>query len=126
MDPTAQHREPTPLDRGDLIARCLGNIEFVERVLAKFQQHFGEDLEELERALPGGDAETIGRIAHRLKGASANVAARGLQARSAAIEDLSRWRRIAEIPPCVEDLRDEWSRFQESAASIAVAPGEPA
>ena len=78
------------LNIDELLARCMGNIGFAERILAKFQDRFEHDLEELDRALQARDAEAVARTAHRIKGASANVAASRLHEHAAEIEQLGR------------------------------------
>jgi HPt (histidine-containing phosphotransfer) domain-containing protein len=74
------------------------------------------DLAELERAVRVEDAEQVARIAHRLKGASATVAATGLSTGAARIEELARRGELPEIPKRVEELRSEWTRFAGCAA----------
>jgi HPt (histidine-containing phosphotransfer) domain-containing protein len=107
----------------ELVERCMGNLEFVERVLAKFQQRFGENLEELEKALEAYDPEGIVQVAHRLKGESANVAAGGLRDHAAEIERLGREGRVSDIPPCLAQLRTEWSHFTESVGLLDLWDG---
>ena len=118
MDRTGPDPDAAVLDFEQLLARCMGNIEFMERVLSRFREHFGEDLAELEEGLDATDGGQIARVAHRLKGASANVGAAGLRERAAEIERLGRARRFSEIPPCVDQLRGEWDRFVSSATSF--------
>ncbi len=121
MDRKPPDQEPPVLDFEELLERCMGNIEFAERVLAKFQQRLGEDLEELEKGLHAEDAPAIARVAHRLKGASANVAARGVLRRAVEIEQLGRARRVSEIPSQVEELRREWARFGDSVSALRLS-----
>ena len=111
-------REVSTFELDELVERCMGNLAFVERILAKFQQRFGETVEELENAVDAHDPERIVRAAHRLKGESANVAARGLQDRAGEIERLGRHGRVSDIRPCLTQLRVEWSQFAESVASL--------
>ena len=111
-------REVSAFEFDELVERCMGNLAFVERVLNKFRQRFGENLEELEKAVEAHDPEGIVRVAHRLKGESANVAARGLQDRAGEIERLGRHGRVSDIRPCLTQLRVEWSQFAESVASL--------
>ncbi|MHC4399262.1 MAG: Hpt domain-containing protein [Planctomycetota bacterium] len=110
-------------DYDALLQRCLGNVEFAERVLAKFRDRFGEDLRQLERGVESADAGQIARIAHRLKGASANVAAAGLRRHAAEIEEFGRVGRISEVPSCLARLRHEWTRFIGTASSLEPAAG---
>lgn len=103
----------------ELLERCMGNIEFAERVLSKFVNRFDEDLAELEKDLELEDSEGIVSVAHRLKGSSANVGAHGLRDRAAAIEAMARAQRTSEIRSGLDQLRDEWFRFVESASALA-------
>jgi HPt (histidine-containing phosphotransfer) domain-containing protein len=115
------------LDLQELLDRCLGNLEFAQRVLAKFEARFGDDLRQLERDQEAEAAEAIARVAHRLKGSAANVAAKDLERISARIEELGRLGRLSEIPERLEELRGEWSHFVGYSASVAPArPAEPA
>ncbi len=107
----------TAYDADELLARCMGNLEFAERILAIFQQRFDEDLQALEQSLAVENAGEVTRIAHRLKGASANAAAPVLQARAAQIEQLACENRLSEVRECVAELREEWHWFQESVPS---------
>ena len=106
-----QNQEARALNVEDLMTRCMGNIEFAEHILATFQALGDEALADLEQAMAAEDAESLSRLAHRLKGASANVAAPGLQAHAEAIERAARQSSLEEIPAHIENLRHEWSRF---------------
>ena len=96
----------------------MGNLEFVDRVLTKFQQRFGEHLDELEQAVAREDAEHVALVAHRLKGESASVAARALCDRAGEIESLGRAGRISNVPDCLQRLRGDWARFTESVSTL--------
>lgn len=106
------------LDLDELVDRCMGNLEFVDRVLTKFQQRFGENLDELERALAQKDTERVVLIAHRLKGESASVAAGALRDRAGEIEALGRAGHISNIPDCLQRLRGDWALFSESVSTL--------
>jgi HPt (histidine-containing phosphotransfer) domain-containing protein len=113
---TASMREV--LNTDELLARCLGNISFATHILAKFQDRFEQDLLELDRAILTQDAGAVARIAHRIKGASANVAAAQLHESSAEIEQLGRDQRLSDISTHVDRLRQEWSRFMNHTSSL--------
>ena len=105
----------------ELLARCMGNIDFATRVLAKFQHRFAEDLVELDEAILAQDAAAVAHIAHRIKGASANVAAVQLRARLAEIEELGRTERLSDISAGMVQLRHEWSRFVDHTSSLELS-----
>ena len=66
------------LDLEDLKARCLGNMDLVERVLTKFAGQLDRDLEDLEGGGTGRRLSLAAQLAHRIKGIAASVAARSL------------------------------------------------
>ena len=102
----------------ELLTRCMGNINFATRVLAKFQDRFEVDLLALDKAIVAHDADAVASIAHRIKGASANVAAPQLHECSAELEQWGRAGSLADISTGVERLRQEWSRFTDQASSL--------
>lgn len=117
----AESASSTVLDLEGLRNRCMGNIDLVQRVLHKFEQLLPEALAELEAGLDLEDAEQIARIAHRIKGNSANVSAKGLQQVAAEIEDLSHTGRLTDIPLSLERLRGEWERYLEYVSTLLSA-----
>lgn len=117
MYETSTDQSSAALNYEELLARCMGNIEFAERVIEKFQSSFGQDLENLETGLQSEDAETVTTFAHRLKGSSASVGAHGLRQWAAEIEQLGRADRLPEARQPVRHLRREWSRFLDHVSS---------
>jgi len=112
------------IDLDQLLVRCLGNLEFAERILQIFQERFDKDLAELDRMLAGGDAAGMTRLAHRLKGASANAAAPALlQTRVAEIERLARQERLDAVRPHLVELRREWETLRDSLPLVGSAEG---
>ncbi len=90
-----------------------------------FQQRGTEDLAELEQAVAAKDTSAVTRLAHRLKGACANVAAPGLRALAAEMEHAARQQSLEELPARLEQLRREWERFTAAASLVGALP-EPA
>ena len=124
MDHEQSQASSPALDFEELVERCMGNLEFAERVLGRFQERFGEDLAALEAEVTEQRSEEIARLAHRIKGASANVAAPGLCTQASTVEELARASQVGEIPPHLDQLKAEWLRFQQSATAVA-RPPEP-
>lgn len=106
------------LDLDRLRNRCMGNIALLERVLDQFHKRLPEELAELERALELRDSEQVARVAHRIKGTSANVSADGLQRAAAEIEDLGRTGSVTDVPTRLERLRSEWERYLEHTSTL--------
>jgi HPt (histidine-containing phosphotransfer) domain-containing protein len=106
------------LDIERLRNRCMGNIDLLQRVLDQFSKRLPEELAELERALELSDSEQVARIAHRIKGTSANVSAERLQHAAAEIESLSRMGCVTDVPPRLDRLRHEWERYLDHTTTL--------
>jgi signal transduction histidine kinase/CheY-like chemotaxis protein len=82
--PPASGLTLSSLDTADGLARCMGNLDLYRRLLkgfARTQRDFGEQFEAL-RARP----QDLQTLVHTFKGLAGNIGARGLLARSAALE----------------------------------------
>ncbi|MBN1911087.1 MAG: Hpt domain-containing protein [Pirellulales bacterium] len=99
------------LDREDLLTRCLGNIEFAQRILSRFRERCAEDLASLEQAAQAGDADTAATLAHRIKGSAGNASALSMQAVAAAIEQAARQGTLGSVQDDLRTLRHEWDQF---------------
>ena len=97
--------EPAAIDWPALEARCLGNLDLVERVAARFARQLDGDLAALECAIRSGDAPAAAQFAHRIKGMSANMEARRLKERAAAAEELALAARLDELGECLTQLQ---------------------
>lgn len=103
--------EVLSIDREGLIARCLGNLDLVERVLACFEDRFTEDLAELESACRQGERSRVQEIAHRMKGACANAGAPMLMSVSEDVEQLAGEATLTDVSRRLAGMRREWERF---------------
>jgi HPt (histidine-containing phosphotransfer) domain-containing protein len=108
--------QDTVLDLEDLKARCLGNMDLVERVLTKFAGQLDQDLDELEQAVGAGDATRAAHFAHRIKGIAASVAARSLFDDASVAEERALANGLAEMPEELVRLRSDRSRLAETLA----------
>ncbi|MBW3596964.1 MAG: Hpt domain-containing protein [Planctomycetes bacterium] len=104
----------------ELLSRCVGNLDFAQHLLNLFTARFVNDLDQLEQHLQLGDADGLMRVAHTMKGASANIAAPGLQEQAGRIEELARDHRLDQISTRLALLRDEWARFSEALAATGL------
>jgi HPt (histidine-containing phosphotransfer) domain-containing protein len=100
-----------PLDRGVLEGlRSLGD----EELLAELAQLFLEDvpprLEALREAIGGGDAASVGRVAHVLKGSSGNMGALRMSAICSELEDAGHSGKLQEAAGLAERLEAEFGR----------------
>jgi HPt (histidine-containing phosphotransfer) domain-containing protein len=105
------------IDHQALLTRCMNRLDFVERMLALFQDQCGVEVANLEQALDKRDMDSVRRIAHRLAGASANAAAVGLQARAAELRHAADAGSVEKTSQCMVELQREWHRFTQARSA---------
>jgi len=103
------------VDYDDLLARCMDNQDLAQRILARFEQTFGEDLNRFCDAVEAQDADQMAYLAHRLKGASANVSATKLLGVLNELESSVRSIRPDNLTALMEQLQNAWTHFKLDA-----------
>lgn len=78
------------LNLNELIDRCMGKLEFAQRLLKRFEAQLDSDIDLIKQAASSQDLEFVAQVAHRVKGASANVSAVPLMKVAAEIETAAR------------------------------------
>ena len=101
-----------PLNFDELLHRCLGNRELAQRVLTKFQVLFAHELQAMRQRFEAGDWEEVGRLAHRVRGSAANVAAAELSRLATELEGQARLRLHCEASRTLRALEHQWRQFQ--------------
>jgi two-component system, sensor histidine kinase and response regulator len=79
-----------PVDCESLAERFMGDWDFVQVILGKFQEQVDADLQQLEQSLTEHNAQRTASLAHRIKGAAANVSAVEVSRLAAELEALGR------------------------------------
>lgn len=102
-----------PVNYAELVDRCMDSVELAEQILGRFEQCFATDLAELLDAFHCQDRQRLVTVAHRLKGASANVSATGLMRIASELEQFGRSWMFDELSPWVNELQSEWTCFQQ-------------
>jgi two-component system sensor histidine kinase/response regulator len=80
--------QSVPIDVASLLRRCRGKSDLVERVLLKFAETVDGQIAELRSSLTASDWVLVSRLAHTIKGASANLSADSVSAAAAELERL--------------------------------------
>jgi HPt (histidine-containing phosphotransfer) domain-containing protein len=91
--------EPAIFDEFDILRRLADDRELVQDVLMAFAGDIGNHLDQMDRAIKDRDLLAIRRVAHKVKGAAANVSADALVAAARMIEagaDQGDWTAITE------------------------------
>jgi two-component system, sensor histidine kinase and response regulator len=83
-----------------------GDVEFEKELVETFVSSGDQCLAEIVAALHVSDFDTIGKRAHALKGASANIHASGLAAAASSLETAARASSVREIDGLVQELTE--------------------
>lgn len=119
---TLTDQQPAAFDQWDLLGRCLGKPELATRVLQKFEKQLGDDLQKIEDALATQDLATAGALAHRIKGAAANVSALALHQQAGALETVLRMSMDDQLDSVWQGLLVERDRFLKVVHETNLAP----
>ena len=110
--PAAEPIETSPpLDCDSLAERFMGDWDFIQVILEKFQQQVGVDLDQLERSLLEHNAQQTASVAHRIKGAAANVSAIEVSRLAAELEAMGRASELTEAGNRLSRIKNECQRL---------------
>ena len=130
-------RERPPVDVDALLAHCMNDLAFVDKILTTSQTEFRSMVDTLSRHLAEDDAKKTTLVAHSLKGAAALLGAEALRALAADTEALGRSGDLEQARQQIGQLQEEVQRclafFPEIPAQLRshtspkqpVAKGDP-
>lgn len=96
-----------PIDCDELLERCMGNSALVRRILQKFLNQVGVDVNSLVSAIGRQDVTEAIRIAHKVRGTSLSVSAIEMARLAHAIEMLAESASTADLFALATDLSNE-------------------
>ena len=105
-----------------LLERCMGDIEFRDRLLARFPEQAVSAMRRIAEALASGNAQQVTRAAHGLKGTAANLSASRVLGIASEIEVLGKADRLAQIDPLLSSLQAELDRCAATVREVTRAP----
>lgn len=94
-----------------VVERCSGERSLAAHLLRAFIRQAQEDLEVIAAAAKAGNAEMLGRAAHRLKGAAGNLGLETCRQIAAELEQRSRAGRVDGTEPFAQSLQAEADRI---------------
>lgn len=103
---------PVPLNIVEALPRFGYDREFFSKMAIQFIEHLNDRVVELRNALETNDARTLLRLAHSLKGASANFSANRLTRLASQLEELARRGDLKEAPNIITEIESEIPRVQ--------------
>ncbi|HUJ32367.1 MAG TPA: response regulator [Candidatus Acidoferrum sp.] len=99
------------MDVAAALERLDGDRELLEEVAHLFAEEWPKSVAEIESALAAGDLPLLQRLAHSLKGASANVGAKRVSSAALELETLSRAGKLEKLQVQWEIVKREASRL---------------
>jgi CheY-like chemotaxis protein len=113
VDHTEEYKNMV-FDEAGFIYRLSGDTGIAEELLSLFQIDIPQQLGALKQAIERGDVATIEQLAHRIKGASANVSAYRLQNAALALEHYVRNHQSGNEATFFEKMMEEYEVFIEA------------
>jgi HPt (histidine-containing phosphotransfer) domain-containing protein len=96
----------------------LGNVQLAEKILVKFQDRLGDDVDAISQAISQSDANQLSQLAHGLKGAAANLSAESLRTVAAELEVIGRASELDRAEAALAELKVERDRFLSTVRSV--------
>ncbi len=100
-----------------LLSRCAGNKKVCKLVIGKYVEQMTLDVSEIS-SLIETNALAVSKLAHRIKGASANVGAEELRSSAEQIEKLASKKDLVAAKPIAKDLEKHWTEYRTLTAEF--------
>jgi two-component system, sensor histidine kinase and response regulator len=97
----------------------LGGSEMLSELAELFQKDAGAAVEALKGAVVEGDAQTVERAAHTLKGSSGNMGAREIARLCAQLQEVGASGDLKRAPRLIAQLEDEFDRVRPALVSLS-------
>jgi len=105
---------PTTLDRNALLALCGNDLTAAQELLEDFRSTTRSDIEVLDQYFEQKDHASLGRQAHRIKGASAMIGAVDLAQKAKQLEALARQGEWGHMEVALEQVREAFGSLAEA------------
>ena len=116
--PAAPPADAPALDRAGALDRLGGDEHLFAEIVGLLRADARKLLDELDRAVTAGDAATVRRAAHGLKGAALYVGGQPLSAAAAALEEIGEAGDLARAPEALAALAREVERLTTALATV--------
>jgi HPt (histidine-containing phosphotransfer) domain-containing protein len=93
------------LDLDDALNRALGDVAFLKMMFDEFHQMLPEMLLTMTREIAAGDLVGLGKSAHQLKGAAANLGATAVSAAALVLERIGKSGNAHDVHTAMERLK---------------------
>lgn len=118
----------TPQDIAEVVnfnaflERTGADMELARELITLLLRDLPNLTETLDKAVAAGDAKTLERTAHAIKGAVANFSARPSVAASESLERMGRFNELGQAPAALIVLKRELGRLETALTQLAESP----
>ena len=102
---------PAVFDRASFLARAMDDVDFARQLIAAFSQDMPVQIDRLALAVEGKVSGQAGAMAHRIKGAAANMSGEILCGTAAAMEAAGKAGDAATLELLMPDLRRQFAEL---------------
>jgi HPt (histidine-containing phosphotransfer) domain-containing protein len=114
----SKHIEEQILDRATALARVGGDLDLLKEIAGLFLDEYPRALDDIHKALTTGDAQTLERAAHGLKGSVANFGARAAVDAAFQLEQLGHTHKLDQVPQALAALERTLASLHAELSSI--------
>jgi two-component system, sensor histidine kinase and response regulator len=109
---------PRVFDIKDALDRVEGDRDLLEEIVRIFTGECSSNMDAIRQALSAGDGPLLERLAHTIKGASANLSASAVSAAAFKLEKLAAAGNLADAGECLGGLQHEIGRLLPELAAV--------
>ena len=110
--------DKTIIDLDDALNRALGDAAFLKMMFDEYQISLPDFIADIETAVQDGDAAAMDRVAHQLKGASANLGVVSVAAAALTLERMGKSGQTVQAAEALQTLKVAVKDFHEQLALI--------
>ncbi len=110
-----------PINLNSALERCAGDKEFLNEMLIEFLELASGQIDELKQAIESNDAETLAKVAHSVKGASANLGAEKLSETALKLEKCGKEAQLQEAEKLLNELNNQIKELDEFVKSGSIS-----
>ena len=107
------NEEMPSLDFDKALERAMGDKEFLKMLLEGFVQELPDQIESIKTAIAATDATMLTEMAHKIKGAAANLSACCVSDAAKTLEEIGRSQQMDQADQPLNDLMKESQRLTE-------------
>ncbi len=106
------------IDLGEALKRAMGDVDFLKMMLNEFHNTIPDFLSRLENAYRESDMLSIGKDAHQLKGAAANLGAKSIAGAALKLEQIGKSANPEGCGRALDELKQAAEGFSRHFARI--------